>query len=286
MARLETMANIRKSTDPTETDETRANPPTAARKPLWQRLAPLGAIALGIGLVFAFDLDRYLSLSTLEQHKDALKTWVEANAVVASGAYLLAYAVAVGLSIPGAAILTISGGLLFGVWWGSALAVTGATLGAVAIFLAARTALGDILRQRAGGWIARLEDGFRENAVSYMLTLRLIPVVPFWLVNLVPAFLGVSLIAFAGTTFFGIIPGTVVYVSVGNGLAATLEAGQDPNLSIIFQPEILLPLLGLALLSLIPVAVKRQRGAPIAPSQPTGDAKPSSPTPVDTETSR
>ena len=107
--------------------------------------------------------------------------------------------------------------------------------------------------------MAKLEDGFQEDAVSYLFTLRLIPVVPFWLVNLVPAFFGVSLRVFVMTTFLGIIPGTLVYVSVGNGIGAAIDAGLEPDvgLALFLKPEILLPIVGLIVLSLVPVIYKK-----------------------------
>lgn len=226
---------------------------------LVRRFLPLALLLAGLGLVFALGLDRYLTLDALSAHREALLAYVTENRVAASALFVLVYAAVVALSIPGGAVLTIAGGFLFGILWGSLLVVAGATAGAVAVFLAARTALGDTLRRRAGPWVQRLEAGFRDNAVSYMLTLRLIPLVPFWLVNLVPAFFGVSLGAYALTTVLGIIPGTLVYASVGNGLGATLEAGGAPDLGLIFRPAIFLPLLGLGLLSLLPVAYKRLR---------------------------
>jgi uncharacterized membrane protein YdjX (TVP38/TMEM64 family) len=114
-----------------------------------------------------------------------------------------------------------------------------------------------VLRAKAGPFLTKMEDGFRENAMSYLLVLRLVPLFPFWLVNLVPAFLGVPTGTYVIGTFFGIIPGTFVFASVGNGLGALLDAGQDPNLGIIFQPNVLGPLIALALLSLVPVAYKK-----------------------------
>lgn len=229
--------------------------PGAAR--LIGRFLPLALLLAGLGLVFALGLDRYLTLAALQAHREALNDFVTAHQAAASALFVLVYAVAVALSIPGGAVLTIAGGFLFGIVWGSMLVLLGATAGAVAVFLAARTALGDSLRRRAGPWVRRLEFGFRDHAVSYMLTLRLIPVVPFWLVNLLPAFFGVSLGAYALTTVLGIIPGTLVYASVGNGLGATLDAGRQPDLGLIFEPEILLPLAGLGLLALLPVLYKR-----------------------------
>ena len=148
---------------------------------------------------------------------------------------------------------------MFGIVWGACLVVGGATVGATGVFLAARTALGDTLRERAGPWLAKLEAGFQENATSYLITLRLVPLAPFWLVNLAPAFFGVRLGIFVLTTFFGIIPGTVVYTSVGNGLGATFDAGGEPDLGIIFKPEIFLPLVGIALLSMVPVVYKKMK---------------------------
>ena len=125
------------------------------------------------------------------------------------------------------------------------------------LFLVARHALGDVLRGRAGPFVARMEAGFRANALNYLLVLRLIPLFPFWLVNLVPAFVGVRTSTYVLGTLLGIIPGTFVYASVGNGLGAVFDAGETPDLAIIFKPEILLPIVGLALLALLPIAYKR-----------------------------
>jgi uncharacterized membrane protein YdjX (TVP38/TMEM64 family) len=165
------------------------------------------------------------------------------------------------LSIPGAIIFSITAGFLFGTVVGATWNVIGATLGATAIFLAARFAFGDVLRNRAGPWIAKLESGFRENALSYLLFLRLVPLFPFWLVNLVPAFLGVRLGTYILATFVGIIPAALVYASIGSGLGALLERGETPDAGAILQPRVLLPILALAALSLIPVFYKRLRRA-------------------------
>jgi uncharacterized membrane protein YdjX (TVP38/TMEM64 family) len=138
----------------------------------------------------------------------------------------------------------------------------GATLGATLLFLLARTAFRELFRAWAGKYLGRLEDGFKRNALSYLLFLRLVPLVPFWLVNLVPALLDVSLRTFVIGTFLGIIPGTLVYASVGNGLGAILAQGGKPDLGIIFSPEILLPILGIAALALVPAIYKRFRATP------------------------
>jgi uncharacterized membrane protein YdjX (TVP38/TMEM64 family) len=143
--------------------------------------------------------------------------------------------------------------------------VVGGTLGAVCVFLAARTAFGNLLRAKAGPALRRMEAGFRDSAFSYMLFLRLIPLFPFWLVNLVPAFLGVSLRTYVVATFVGVIPGALVYASLGNGLGAILDAGGEPDLGIVFQPNILLPLLALAVLALAPVAYKKFKAGQTPP---------------------
>jgi len=225
-----------------------------------RRFLPLALLAAGFAAFFALGLHRYISFSTLSEHRGTLLALVERHAVLAPLAFMAGYALAVAFSIPGAAVLTIAGGFMFGTWAGTVYVVVGATLGAVGVFLAARTALGQGLRRRAGPWMKRLETGFRENALSYLLVLRLVPLFPFWLVNLVPAFLGVPLGTYALGTFVGIIPGSFVYTSVGNGLGAVFETGGTPDLRIIFEPEILLPIVGLSLLALIPVIYKRIKG--------------------------
>ena len=149
------------------------------------------------------------------------------------------------------------GGFLFGTLETTTYVVFGATVGATVIFLAARYAFADYLRAKAGASVRKMEDGFRENAMSYLLFLRLVPVFPFWLVNLVPAFIGVSTRTYVLGTFFGIIPGTFVFASVGSGLGGVFDGGGEPDLGIIFTPGILLPIVGLAVLALIPVFYKK-----------------------------
>ena len=223
----------------------------------YRRLMPLAILVAGLVAFFALGLDRYLTFSALERHREYLTTMANQHAVLAPLVYTAIYAVTVALSIPGGAILTILGGFLFGLVGGTAYSVIGATIGAAGVFLAARTALHDPLQRRAGSSLKAMKAGFNENALSYLLFLRLVPVFPFWLVNLVPALLGVQLSTFMLGTFFGIIPGTLVYASVGNGLGAIIDAGEKPDLGVIFMPEVLLPILGLSVLSLVPVVYKK-----------------------------
>ncbi len=223
----------------------------------WRRFLPLILLALGLIAFFAFGLHDYLSFDKLHQHRETLVEFVAAHGVLAVILYLLCYATVIAFSLPGGAIMTIAGGFLFGTLAGTVYTVLAATVGASVLFLAARTALGDLLRAKAGPAVRKMEAGFRENALSYLLALRLIPVFPFWLVNLVPALLGVPFRVYLIGTFFGIIPGCFVYSSVGNGLGTVFAAGGRPDINLIFTPEIFIPIIGLALLALIPVAYKK-----------------------------
>jgi uncharacterized membrane protein YdjX (TVP38/TMEM64 family) len=229
--------------------------------PAWRRWLPLALLIVALAVVYATGLHRHLSLTTLKSHRDALQSFVAAHPLAAPLAYMLVYAAAIALSVPGGLFLTLAGGFLFGTWLGAGWAVLGATAGAVAVFLIARTAIGSSLRRRAGPWLQKLEAGFRADAFHYLLVLRLIPLLPFWLVNLVPALLGVPVRTFALATLLGIIPATLVFASVGNGLGAILDRGQEPDLGLILEPPVLLPLLGLAALALLPVLYRRWRGS-------------------------
>jgi uncharacterized membrane protein YdjX (TVP38/TMEM64 family) len=208
-------------------------------------------------LFFATGLDRVLTFDALRAHRAELAAWVAGHRLLAALMYLAAYTVLVAFSLPLASLATLLGGLLFGAVLGTSLTVIGATLGAIAVFLAARSAFGDILRARADSFLGRLEAGFRRDALSYLLFLRLVPVFPFWLVNIAPAIFKVPLRTYAITTFLGIIPGTAVYCSVGAGLGAVFDRGGAPDFGIVFEPQVLLPLLALAALSLVPMIYGR-----------------------------
>jgi uncharacterized membrane protein YdjX (TVP38/TMEM64 family) len=221
-----------------------------------RRLVPLGIlVAAGIAFV-ALGGHHYLTFAALAENRDWLCSLVQRWGFVAAALYIAVYAGLVALSVPGAAVLTIAGGFLFGTWLGALYAVVGATLGATGIFLAARAGLGGLAR-RAGPLIGKLEAGFRANAFNYLLALRLFFIVPFWLVNLVPALVGVRLSTFILATFFGIIPGTFVYASLGNGLGSVVG---EPGLAVLLRLNVLGPIIGLVILALIPVGYKRWRG--------------------------
>ncbi len=220
---------------------------------------PLLLILALLAAAFATGLQRHLSWTALAAHEAVLRRLVATAPVAAAAAYVAAYAVAVTLSIPAGALFTVSGGLLFGTLVGGALAVTGATIGAILLFLAARSALAPLLAARAGPFLERVRPGLQRDGFSYLLALRLIPAVPFWLTNLAPALVGFPLASFAGATFIGIMPAAFVFASLGAGVDTVLAAGLRPDLSLIWSPPVLLPLLGLAALSLLPVAWRHWR---------------------------
>lgn len=223
----------------------------------WRRMLPLLVLGAGLAAFFALGLDDYLSFEALRENRAWLLGAVEKSAALAALAYMAVYILIVAFSLPGGAIMTITGGFLFGQWLGTAYVVVAATIGAGVVFLAARTALGDLLRARAGPFLKKMEAGFRENALSYLFVLRLVPVFPFFIVNLVPAFLGVSLRDFAIATFFGIIPATFVYARLGVGLGSIFDAGGEFSAKAVFTPEMVTALIGLAVLALLPVAYKK-----------------------------
>jgi len=232
--------------------------PTAKKAPFWRYL-PIAVLALGLTAFFALDLHRYFSFETLKENRMVLQAFVERHFLLAIAIYGAGYAIAVAFSFPGASILTIAGGFLFGLTSGTLATVLGATLGATGLFLAAKLAFGNLLRRKAGKTLRKMEAGFQENAFHYLLVLRLVPLFPFWLVNLAPALLEVPLRTYILATFIGIVPGTFVYVSIGNGVGALFDRGETPDLGVIFEPAILIPILGLSLLALVPVAYKKIR---------------------------
>ena len=225
-----------------------------------RRLLPVAILLVGLAIFLLLGLERYFSFEMLARHKATLTAWVASHRLLAAIAFLLAYSVMVAFSLPIAIVATPVGGFLFGTWVGALLSVIGATLGSIAVFVAARYAFRDLFRARAGATLARLEEGFRHNDFSYLLFLRLVPVFPFWLVNIVPALLGMQLRRYVLATMLGIVPASIIYSGLGAGLGALLKRGEQPDLGIIFEWHILLPLLGLAVLALLPALYSRLRG--------------------------
>jgi len=231
----------------------------------WRRLLPLTVPVLGLLVFFIFDLDRFVTYEELHRRRMWLADQVEVHSLAAGIVFLFGYAAAVAFSLPVSMFLSIAGGLLFGQWLGTVYSVSGATLGAAILFTIAKSAIGDPLRVRAGPWLHRLEAGFQQNAVSYLLVLRLILIFPFWIVNLVPAFLGVSLRQYVLATYIGIIPGTFIYSLAGAGVGETLVSDRAIAMSDIFNVQIVGALIGLILMVLAPVVFRwwKSRAVPL-----------------------
>ncbi len=244
------------------------------------RLAPLVAVAGLAVLVVAMGWHRELSLENLVRHRASLDAFIATHRVAAVALFISAYVATVALSLPGALIMTLTGGVLFGALAGGGASIVGATIGATAIFLIARTAFGEHLARRVGPHAERLAEGFRENAFSYLLFLRLVPLVPFFIVNLAAAILGVRLGTFVAATVVGIIPATFAFSLVGAGLDSAIEAqelayracmeAQRPDCRLDFDvraaltPELFAALVALGVVALVPVAIKYWRSRHVA----------------------
>lgn len=249
------------------TDPTTSPSPTDVPKPLWKRLLPVAIIAAALSAFFALGGPDYVSLDSLKANREALSAMVADNFALVFIGFIALYAFLVGISFPGASFLSIFGGFLFGALVGGLGVVVGATIGATAIFLAARYAFGDALSKKAGPYMKKFEAGLKENELSYLFILRLIPAFPFFIVNIVPALFDVKIRNYILTTFFGIIPGSFVYASVGAGVGALFDAGEQVQLSgLMLQPKIIGPILGLIALSLLPIIYKKIKGSPASVS--------------------
>jgi uncharacterized membrane protein YdjX (TVP38/TMEM64 family) len=228
-----------------------------ARAPLRHRVIrwlPLAGVLIGLALGYSFGLHHYLSLEALRRSELQLSAFVEANALLAALLYFSVYVAAVALSFPGASFLTIAGGFLFGAMLGTGLALVAATIGGTLIFLIARTSVGDFLAAKAGPRMQWLREGFQREAFSYLLFLRLVPLFPFWLVNLAAALFGMRLLPYVLATAIGILPGTFVFSYFGQGLRTALGS-EGPPLSVgLFVAFALL-----GLMALLPAMVRRLR---------------------------
>jgi uncharacterized membrane protein YdjX (TVP38/TMEM64 family) len=247
----------------------------------WRRFLPLALVLTAMVVVFAAGWHRHLSLETLVRHRMAIDAFIDAHEVGALLTFVAIYIVVVALSLPGALILTISGGILFGTFAGGGAAVIAATIGAVIIFLIARSACGEGLVRRAGPLAAKIAEGFRADAFSYLLFLRLVPAFPFFLVNLAPALCGVRLATFAAATAVGIIPPTFAFAFLGSGLDSVLARQAAPYIacvnggrtdcrvdfdwSTVVTPQLVAAFALLGVLALIPVVVKRLRARAAQP---------------------
>ena len=228
------------------------------------RLLPILAIAIA-ALAGVIWLRPYVGFDQLAAHREALEAFVADHYGLAVALFLAVYVALVGLSLPGATVATLAGGFLFGLFPGVFYNAGAATLGAVLIFLAARMGLGERLSARfdaSSGKIGRLMRGLDRDQWSVLFLMRLVPVVPFFVANVIPGLLAVPLHRYVVTTALGILPGAVVYTSVGAGLGEVFDDGRRPDLGVIFEPHILLPLLGLSLLAALPILIRPFRKSP------------------------
>lgn len=239
------------------------------------RFVPLAVVVALSILIVAMGWHRHLSFEAFVHRHAVLRDFIAHDLTAAVAAYVALYVVVVALSVPGALFLTVAGGIMFGALLGGVAALVGATVGAVCIFLIAKSALGEHLVRRAGPRVAKIAEGFRADAFSYLLFLRLVPIFPFWLVNLVPALAGVGLRTFVAATALGMIPGTFAFTFVGAGLESVVVAQEaayracvaagrtecrlDFHLKSVITPEILAALAALGILALVPVVVTRLR---------------------------
>lgn len=216
----------------------------------------LAGLVIGLICVIYFRWYEYLSYDSLKRYHALLLAWTMNHYVLAVFSFMLLYITVVALSVPGALFVTMAGGFLFGPI-ATLFVVVSATIGSTVIFLAVRSTLGAWLANQSKGWIKKMERGFQTNAFSYLLVLRLVPIFPFWVINIVAALLNVPLRTFIIATFIGIIPGAFVYVMIGNSLNYLFAINQTPDFNLIFKPQIFLPLLALAVLALLPLVYKR-----------------------------
>jgi uncharacterized membrane protein YdjX (TVP38/TMEM64 family) len=220
-------------------------------------------IILAVAAAGFFLLRDHITFAALAENRERLLDFRDANYVLLAIGFIAVYAAIVTFSLPGAAIASITGGFLFAIFPGTLFNMLAATLGAVGIFVAARWGFGEELSERmdaADGRIKKIKTAIDDNQWEALFLIRLIPVVPFFVANLVPALVGVPLYRFVVTTFLGIIPGAFVYTSIGAGLGEVFARGETPNLGVIFELHVLIPMLGLALLAALPIAIKALRG--------------------------
>ncbi len=225
------------------------------------KLLPVTAVAVILMLVFASGIWKHLSLDELKAKRELLKGFVHLHPAQSVALYIGIYCAVVALSIPGALIMTLAGGFLFGTLVGGAAAATGVSSGAVLMFIIAHTAVGDLIRRRAapGGLIARMEAGVRQHAFLYIFCLRLMPGLPIWMVNIAAAFVKTPIWIYGSATLLGIAPSCFIYASIGAGLDQVFAAGGAPTLDGLMHLRVILPLVALGILGLVPLGYQAWR---------------------------
>ena len=222
-----------------------------------KRFLPLVILLILIGLAYYFRIDQYVTFKMLKEHRTALLGFVETHYILAPLIFIFVYFAVTSLALPIDIYFSLLSGFLFIQPLCTLYVIIGATLGAVTIFMIARTALGESFFAKDNTLIQKMKSGFQENEISYMFFLRLMPVFPFWLVNIAPAFFGVPLTTFAWTTLFGIIPGSFVFTQIGAGLGSILDHSEEFSLYAAFTTEMRIALIALALFALLPIFLKK-----------------------------
>lgn len=232
------------------------------RRPAYIRHAPLAVILIA-AVVGYFTLGDYLTFDTLAENREALLAFRDENHILLAAIFIAVYVSIVAFSLPGAAVASVTGGFLFGLALGTVFNVTAAVIGASAIFMAARWGLGHTLAARmdaSEGTLKKIKTGLHEHEISVLLLMRLVPVVPFFVANLLPALVGVRFFNFLWTTAIGIIPGAIVFTWIGVGLGEVFDRGERPDLSLLWEPQVIGPILGLCVLAALPIVIKTVRG--------------------------
>ncbi len=235
--------------------------PDTPKHPIMRHL-PL-VVVLSVAVIGAFTLRDYLSFDTLRDNRESLLAYRDQNFLGLAAMFIAIYIAIVAFSLPGAAVASVTGGFLFGLVAGTVFNITAATIGAAAIFLAARWGLGEMLTAKleaSEGRLQSFKNGLRENEVPVLLLIRLVPAVPFFVANLLPALVGVRFRTFLWTTALGIIPGGIVFTWIGVGLGEVFDRGEDPDLSLLWEPHIIGPILGLCVLAALPILINTTRG--------------------------
>jgi len=226
------------------------------------RWLPLCILIIIFGVFLYFQGYDYLTFDALKRHRELLLMWQNEHFLIAIIAYMSIYILLIACSIPSAVFLSMAGGFMFGPWLGAILALISASIGAFIVFCAVALAFRAAIEKKTVKWLQLMAEGFKKNAFFYLIFLRIAPIFPFWVVNIVPALLGVSKRTFFFATLIGMIPGCFIYVSLGSGLGHLFDNDQVPNVRILYDPEILIPLIGLAILAVIPIIYKwyKRRG--------------------------
>jgi uncharacterized membrane protein YdjX (TVP38/TMEM64 family) len=220
-----------------------------------KKYTPIFIIIILSIIAWSFNIHKYFTFDAIRENQKFINSFIESNYIYAYGIFSISYILIVSLSIPGATFMTLAGGLLFGQIVGTIINVVAATIGATILFLSARMASGNVL-EKAGPWLKKMHNGFKENAFSYLLTLRLVPLFPFVAVNLVSAIANVNIKTFFFATIIGIIPGTFVYTSIGVALQSVIS-NKNISVNLILEPSIIISLVGLGVMSLVPVFYKK-----------------------------